>query len=33
LSGPTRFVGEVLVDRVALQGLEADRREEVGAAL
>ncbi len=33
LSGPTRFVGEVLVDPLVLEGLAADRREEVGAAL
>jgi len=33
LSGPTRFVGEVLVDPMVLQGLTAERREEVGAAL
>jgi diaminopimelate epimerase len=33
LSGPVRLIGEVNIDPVALAGLAADRREEVGAAL
>jgi diaminopimelate epimerase len=33
LSGPTRFVAEVIIDPVALAGLAAEQRQEVGAAL
>jgi hypothetical protein len=33
LSGPTRFIGEVLIDPLSLAGLAAEQREEVGAAL
>jgi diaminopimelate epimerase len=33
LSGPTRFICELMIDPVALAGLVADRREEVGAQL